>query len=452
MTVVPTTVGASMSELRRLTRELNLHVPPSYFTTTTSRLPYEQAISSLLRGDSGPLHLYIGVPLCEEHCRFCMYFYGFADDEGRRAEECLVGIEELLRAVAPDVQRNVAGMYIGGGTPTILTARQIDRLLTAVNETFTFESTSQCTFEMSPRSFSRDKVRSMVRHGVGRVSFGVQSFDPRPVQQAGRAYVGPELVSEIISTCRTEGIDEINADLMVGLAGESAESLPESVEQLLRIGCPTVSIYRYRQARKDELESSGGLDAYVQTCESRIRRAVQVAERFGYEVSGRVDGEHIRLSAAGPCPWPERNLYETRFRPHLGNSLVGFGSGARSFSQDQRLVHCEHRAADGFKLVGREVEVEDCDGPSRLAAALVNGLFRDFYVDLKYLRDIHHATDWAGVEPAISYLVSAGILANAGELLTVALSHRAEWAYWDKLLYPTDWLRRRQQSQRLRVR
>lgn len=452
MTALSPTAYASMPELRRMTRELNLHVPPSYFAATTSRLPYEEAISSLLAADEAPLHLYVGVPLCEEQCRFCMYFYGFADEEGEKSEACLAGLEELCHAIAPAVGRRIAGMYVGGGTPTILAAGQIDRLLAAVNSTFTFEAGSQRTFEMSPRSFSRDKVRAMARGGVGRVSFGVQSFDVRPVRRAGRAYVGPQRVAEIIATCREEGIDEINADLMVGLADESAASLADSVEHLVGMGCPTVSIYRYRQARKAELDGRGGLDAYVRDCASSVARAVEVAAHHGYEVYGRVDGEHVRLSAPSPCPWPERNLYETRFRPHLGNSLVGLGSGARSFLRDERLVHCQHRSSAGFALVGRDVEVEDCDGPSRLAAALVNGLFRDFEVDLTPLRDVHREPDWSSVEPAISFLASAGILAATADALTVAPHHRAHWAYWDKLLYPADWLRRRQRSHRLRAR
>jgi coproporphyrinogen III oxidase-like Fe-S oxidoreductase len=448
----PTSIAAVRPELRQITRDLNLHVPPSYFTTSTSRMPYERALAPLIREDSDPLHLYLGVPLCEEHCRFCMYFYGYADEDGRKAEECLVGLEDLLRAITPDVERKVAGMYIGGGTPTVLSASQIDRLLAAVSSTFEFEATSQRTFEMSPRSFSRDKASAIADHGIRRVSFGVQSFDPEPVRQAGRAYVTPESVSDLIGACRDEGIVEINADLMVGLAGESDTSLCDSVEQLLQMGCPTVSIYRYRPARKVELVDNGGLDAYVTMCARRVQLAIDVADRHGYEVSGRVDGEHVRLSAPGSCPWPEANLYETRYRPHLRNSLVGLGSGARSFLRNDQVVHCEHRAADGFQLEGREVEVEYCDGPSQLAAAIVNGLFRDLRIDLRPLRSLHDPQDWQEVDPAIADLVSMGVLTESEGDLTVDAAHREEWAYWDKYLYPSDWLRRRQLSDRLRVR
>ncbi|MBK6969385.1 MAG: radical SAM protein [Candidatus Microthrix sp.] len=444
--------GDRIDELKQLTRELNLHVPPSSFASKVSQVPYEQALAPMLAADTGPLHLYVGVPLCEEHCRFCMYFYGLADASGADAEECVASMETFLAALAGSVERPVAGMYVGGGTPTVLSAEQIRRLLAAVNGAFEFEPNSQQTFEMSPRSFSPEKARAIAESGVHRVSFGLQSFDPEPVRRAGRGYVGPEAVGELIRSCLAVGIDEINADLMVGLDGESDDSLSRSVEQLLDLGCPTISIYRYRQARKVELDDAGGLDAYVATCAGRVERAVEIARSRGREVSGRIDGEHIRLVAPGEPRWEERNLYETRYRPRLRNSLVGVGSGARSFLRDEAMVHCAHRAADGFGLLGRPVEVEECDEEARASAALVNALFREFEVDLDELARQESVDPMTHFGSQLDHLVSVGVLIQDGQRLVVAPPHRGEWAYWDKLLYPPAWLQRRRRSWRLRVR
>lgn len=442
----------SMRELRRVTRTLNLHTPPPYFSSSTTRLPYEDALTTLVERDDGPLHLYIGVPLCEEHCRFCMYFYGYADPQGRKAAECLDGIERLLAVVRPSNRRRAAGMYVGGGTPSVLDAEQIDRLLTAVNGTFTFETRSQCTFEMSPGTFSRAKVAAVARSGVTRVSFGLQSFDPAPVAAAGRAYVGPWRIAEILRDCVAEGIEEVNVDLMVGLDRESDTSLSDSVDQLLRIGDPVISIYRYRQARQAELIERGGLDEYVKTCTRRVLRAIEAGARHGREASGRADGEHIRLVPPGGLERPERNLYETRYRPQLGNSLVGFGSGARSFEHDRLFFHLEHQASKGFDLLGRQVEVSECNATSRLAAALVNELFRDFEADVKDLLEVHGPDVWGSLAPALKNLEEASVLRRADDRLVVAEEHREDWVYWEKLLYPAGWLQRRQEAQGLRIR
>lgn len=452
MSPTPANGNRSMDDLVRLTRELNLHVPPSYFPSASYRVPYEEAIAPVVAPDDGPLHLYVGVPLCEEHCRFCMYFYGLADPDGAAAEACTGALERFLGSIRSEVDRPVAGMYVGGGTPSVLDEHQIERLLVAIRSTFELEATSQLTFEVSPRSFTPAKAAAIAAAGVGRVSFGVQSFDPEPVRRAGRGYVGPDVVAEVLASCRRVGIDEINADLMVGLDGEGDDSLVDSVRQLLDLGCPTVSIYRYRQARLTEVEAEGGLDAYVATCAERVRRAVDHAVERGREVSGRADGEHVRLVAPGPCPWPERNLYETRYRPSLRNSLVGIGSGGRSFLRDEQLVHCEHRRADGFELSGRLVEVEECDEPSRASAALVNALFRDLSVDLDEVTVVGGVDPIAHLGGQVERLVDEGVLERSGTRLTVLPEHRDAWAYWDKLLYPEGWLRQRERSRRLRVR
>ncbi|MEV0768679.1 radical SAM protein [Nocardia salmonicida] len=439
-----------LAGLAELTQALNLHVPPSYFPSTTTRLPYEQAVAPIVDSPTtGPTHLYVGVPLCEEHCNFCMYFYGFADVEGSAAQACVNGLTDFLAQLAPQVHTPIAGMYIGGGTPSVLEPVQIEGLLTAINATFAFEESAQRTFEMSPKSITEAKLVAVAANGIRRISFGVQSLDPEPVRRANRGYVGPARIARIFDQAAAAGITDVNADLMVGLAGEGPESLSDSVATLIKMSCPTISIYRYRPARKAELAASGGFARYVEECTAKVERAVAVATALGYVPNGRSDGEHLRLGPPVPCRWPERNLYETRYRPQWENSLIAVGSGGRSFQRDRRFVHCPHRPKAAFGLVGREVEVEDCDQPSRTAAALVNELFREFRVDLSTPE-----FDALPVEVAqpLDTLIARGIVGTDGQSLWVERAHRDAWMYWDKLLYPPRWLAERAQVDRLRVR
>ena len=446
-------IEADLGELVDLTRTFNLHVPPSYFASELESAPYQDAIAPVVapNGDE-PLSLYLGVPLCQEHCSFCMYFYGFADQEGAKARACVDGLTALLNALRGSPRRPIAGMYVGGGTPSVLTADQIAELLAAVNTTFTFEASAQRTFEMSPLSLTRAKLDAVVAYGVQRISFGIQSFDPNPVRMAGRRWHSPDAVREMLAHAFDAGVEDVNVDLMVGLAGESDDSLADSVQHLSEIGCPTVSIYRYRPMRQRELSARNGADAYVEVCQRRVALAVSAAERMGFHASGRSDGEHIRLTRSAECPWPERNLYETRYRPALSNSLVGLGSGGRSFLRDTRYVHCEHRAAAGFGLLDRLVEIELCTDHDRVAAALVNELFRDFRVDLAAVERSTRLSvdDTCGAD--LDYLIARGILRRDGNIVSVDKAHQADWMYWDKVLYPREWLYQRKGVPSLRVR
>lgn len=453
VTIGPMAIGGELGELVDLTRKFNLHVPPSYFASEVDTAPYQDAIAPVIapNGDE-PLSLYLGVPMCEEHCNFCMYFYGFADREGAKARECVEGLTGILNALRDLPRRPIAGMYVGGGTPSVLTPEQISELLEAVNASFAFEASAQRTFEMSPLSLTRAKLEAVVAHGVKRISFGLQSFDSTPVTLAGRRWHSPEAVGEMLTQAFAAGVEDVNVDLMVGLDGESDNSLADSVRQLFEIGCPTVSIYRYRPMRQRELAARNGADAYVEVCQRRVDLALSVADRVGFHASGRSDGEHIRLTRVSECPWPERNLYETRYRPALSNSLVGIGSGGRSFLRDKRYVHCEHRAAAGFGLLNRMVEIESCTDHDRVAAALINELFRDFRVDLAAVEKSTRVgiSDTCGAD--LDFLFERGILLREGDIASVDPAHRADWMYWDKVLYPREWLYRRKGVPALRVR
>lgn len=441
-----------IADLRDLTDRLNLHVPPSYFVSSRTHELYDDAVGPLLEISSAePLNLYIGVPLCAEHCSFCMYFYGLADDEGAKAEACVRGLEGFLHQIAArGPGRPVSGSYIGGGTPTILSASQIARLLAATRRAFAFEPAAQRTFEMSPRSASREKIEAIVAGGYNRVSFGVQSFDRAIVEQVGRTWADAPAVLDLIGSCRSAGLEEINVDLMTGLTGEQDRTLADAVEALTDETDLTISIYRYRPGRKAELAARNGMSDYVSRCADRVSAAVAVAARNGWRSSGRPDGEHVRLMRGPEARWPDRNLYETRYRPDLRNSLIGVGVAARSFLRDERMVHCEHRNSAGYDLCGRQVEVEYCDQVARVAAALVNGFFRDRCVDAALVEAQCGLAPEDAFGDELDYLLDAGIIGGTGRIYAIKPEHRLDWAYLDKLLYPPDWLRRRAEAVRLR--
>ena len=441
-----------IADLRRLTEKFNLHVPPSYFVSSVSREPYEDALDPILglRGDD-PVNLYIGIPLCEEHCSFCMYFHGLADADGARAEECLRGLEGFLRRIAGRGQRPVvSGSYIGGGTPTVLSASQISRLLGAVRSAFAFEPSAQRTFEMSPGSATPQKIEAIARGGYNRVSFGVQSFDRAMVERVGRTWASPPEVRELIGQCRGAGLDEINVDLMTGLDGEQNRTLADAVEALVDEAELTISVYRYRPGRSRELAARHGMNDYVSRCAERVAAAADIARRHGWRTSGRLDGEHVRLTPDRAMRWPERNLYETRYRPDLRNSLIGVGVAARSFLRNEQMVHCAHRASAGYELAGRLVEVERCDQASRVSAALVNEFFRDRQADAALVEAQCGLAPEDVFADELAYLIGEGVLCGTGRVYEIEPSRHAEWAYLDKLLYPPDWLRHRGETARLR--
>lgn len=438
---------------RAATAALNLHVPPSYFPTRTVHGRYEVAVQPLKGSDDpGPLHLYVGVPLCEERCRFCMYFNGLVDGSKARTESCTAGLVTFLDLLGSIAGRPVAAIYVGGGTPTVLEASQISRLCVALGSAFDFEPQAQRTFEMSPGTATPAKIDAIAAGGFNRVSFGVQTFERAALEMSGRSYSTPADVAALLTQLPRAGFVEVNVDLLVGIKGAQPGALADDTGVLLAAGCPTISVYRYRPARASEIAVRGGMDEYVRWCVGEVEAAAAVAEQHGFVALGPTNGEHVHFAGSPESPFPERNHYETRHGVGLGNSLMGVGASARSMLRDERFISCHHRAADGFELVGRRVEIQECDPPERLAAAIVNEFFRSGSADLALIG----AT--SGLDPRdvyaeeLTYLNNLGALKLDGSVARINPTFRDEWVYLDKLLYPPQWLADRISGKRVRVR
>ena len=386
------------------------------------RVHYLDALDALRLEPTDTVHLYLGVPLCEERCTFCMYYYSRTDDEGARAASTVRDLEKMIeRAFADPMTPDIDAMYIGGGTPSVLTVDEIERLLGAVNRHVRFEAGAQLTFEMSPRSATPEKITAVAAHGINRVSMGVRSFDEQVIRRAGRRPTSPQHLARCLDAAAQAGISDVNIDLLLGLDGDSETSVVASVEQLVGMGTPEISVYRYRPARADELADRGGLEAYVTRCAAQAAPAVALAERHGYHCSGRADGEHFKLSLE-PKAADARHAYLTRFDPDLANSLVGLGSASRTSLRDERFVYCRHDPS--FRVPPND-RVADRGRHGRRSSRSAEEL--DYLTE----RDVIDVTD--------------GMIAVRPDRLE-------EWVYFDKVSYPTEWLARRERETTVRIR
>lgn len=447
---VTTSPSERVQQARPLTAELNLHLPPAYFASRTTTEPYEDALVPFLAAGEGPLGVYVNVPLCEERCRFCMYFAGVVDGGGERAEDCVLGLEELLGRLADAGPRSAAALYIGGGTPTVLTPRQIRRLAAAIDAALPVEQRGQRTIECSPGTATPERLEAIIASGFNRVSFGVQSFDHGVLAASGRSHASPERVARLVHDLLDAGIDEINIDLMVGLDGSSTATLVDDARRLAATGVPTFSIYRYRPARADELQARGGMDRHVSRCSGAVLAAAAGVEPDGYLMQGAPDAEHVRF-ARQPSPFDEAQSYQTRYRVDLRNSVMGLGVGARSMLRDEQYIYCGHRSDERYRLTDRTVEVEYCDEADRLSAAVVNEFARSGRVDLATIGSSCGLDAATHFSEEVAYLVDLGALTVEGTTAVITPAHRDEWPYLDKLFYPPAWLQRLSR-QRVRIR
>src|ERR1700722_5748082 len=194
-----------------------------------------------------PLGVYISVPFCRTKCSYC----NFASDVFSRAvfdryvdRVCsdIASAPQVATEMGGQLEREVDSIYLGGGTPTLLEAGQLERIFTKVRSQFDVQAEAEVTVECAPGTLTAATLESLLRCGVNRVSLGVQSFVDQEAAAVGRLHKRATVLDDI-ARLRAAGISNINIDLIAGLPHQTAESWQESVTETIATGAPHVSVY-----------------------------------------------------------------------------------------------------------------------------------------------------------------------------------------------------------------
>ena len=194
-----------------------------------------------------PLGIYISVPFCRTKCSYC----NFASDVFSRAvferyvdRVCadIANAPQVAAEMGGQMERAVDSIYLGGGTPTVLEAAQLERIFAAVRRQFDVSPDAEVTVECAPGTLTGAMLESLLRCGVNRVSLGVQSFVDQEAAAVGRLH-NRATVLEDIARLRAAGITNINIDLIAGLPHQTAESWEFSLAETIATGAAHVSVY-----------------------------------------------------------------------------------------------------------------------------------------------------------------------------------------------------------------
>ena len=188
-----------------------------------------------------PRALYIHIPFCTNKCHYCDFTSYVL--KGQPVDEYLGALERemamTVQQLAPEIIHTV---FVGGGTPTVLTPPQMERFLSSVKKYFPIHPDAEFTMEANPGTTDLDKLKAMKAGGVNRISFGVQSFDNVLLERIGRIH-NVEDVYKSIENARLAGFNNLSIDLMFGLPGQTVELLADSVNRALELNLPHYSLY-----------------------------------------------------------------------------------------------------------------------------------------------------------------------------------------------------------------
>jgi oxygen-independent coproporphyrinogen-3 oxidase len=322
------TVSAAEQEKTGLGNYFIANYPPFSFWKNTYLSDAETAVDSPPRAGV-PLGLYLHIPFCRKRCKFC-YFRVYTDKNASDISVYLDAITkevELLSKTACGGGRALDYVYFGGGTPSYLSATQLDGLMTRLREIMPWDSAREVTFECEPGTLQKHKLEMLRKHGITRLSLGVENFKPEILQYNGRAHLEEEIY-RAFGWARELGFPQINLDLIAGMVGEDWDNWKRCVAKTIELAPDCVTIYQmelpYNTVFSRELKVIGNDEPGLAVADWPTKRAwtkyaFDELVKAGYDISSATT--------------VVKNKAKTRFvyREALWRGADMFGTGVASF-------------------------------------------------------------------------------------------------------------------------
>lgn len=328
---------------------------PPFSSWTRERIPaLQQRLAQAPAAAAPMLGLYLHVPFCEHRCRFCYYLSH--DDRAAAIDPYLEALAKELSLLGRTpylAERGLGFVYVGGGTPSLLSVARLGRLLDSMQSLFSWDDALEVTVECAPRTTTREKLRLLRERGVTRLSLGVQHLDDEVLERSGRVHLVADAERAWADVERTE-FPVTNVDLIVGLPGETDDSLARTLERVIQWSPASITLYQleiplntplYRLLHgdlgdpRDPRDPAGAGDpspAGWPTKRARLGRAFERLQADGYTVA----------TAYAAVRDPVRHRFVYQDEQYRGADLLGVG--VASFSYLGGIHHQNETALDAY--------------------------------------------------------------------------------------------------------
>jgi oxygen-independent coproporphyrinogen III oxidase len=346
--------------------------------------------------------IYLHIPFCKSRCSYC----DFATDVYRTSD----AVERYVQAICAEIPGTTVDVvkadtvYFGGGTPSLLSAEQVEKILTAVNCEFDVSPDAEVTMEMNPATVTPETLTAYKNLGINRASFGVQTFNDRELKLLARGHNATDAV-DTFEHLRDAGFENISFDLIAGLPGQTLDQWRRNLVQAIEMQPEHLSLYIL------EVHESTPLAEQLKSGRRPLPDEALAAEMYEMMLD--------KLGSAGYRQYEISNFalpgFESRHNSKYWRlePVYGFGVSAHSFDGYQRYSNERDTAkyveqVEGFG--GAEVFRERIDAASEfvfLGLRLANGIDLNEYrarfgVDLaaKYSDELAEARAVGLVESA----------------------------------------------------
>ena len=269
----------------------------------------QQGLKAAAELKEDEISLYVGIPFCPTRCAYCSFVSNSVERSFRLVQPYLDGLHAEVEQAARLVKElglKIKSFYMGGGTPTTLTAAQMDELLCRIRKNFDLNNCVEYTIEAGrPDTIDRDKMLVLKDHGTTRVSINPQTMEDHVLRAIGRRHTAAE-IEQAMELVKAVGFDHVNMDLIAGLPEDTAEGFCRSLDRVLQLGADNVTVHTLSLKKGSRLTLEG----------SRIPDAAEVGRMLDYA--------NPTLRKAGFAPYYlYRQKYMSGSFENVGWSLPG---------------------------------------------------------------------------------------------------------------------------------
>ncbi|MFZ3105590.1 MAG: radical SAM family heme chaperone HemW [Smithella sp.] len=321
--------------------------------------------------------LYIHIPFCLSKCGYCSFY----------SIKSIHLIPEYIAALKKEIKyyRNVFSsfdtIYIGGGTPSLLSVQQIDDILTTVNKYYKIDRRAEITIEVNPGDVSLEYLQALRKSGINRLNIGVQSFDDKILQLLGRRHSAREAIAAI-EAARATGFDNLGIDLIYGVHGLSIKSWKNTLQKAVSFKPEHISCYQLSLDDETSLFKKYSLNEWHFPDENtELKLFLTTADEL--ENAGYIHYEVSNFARLDKF----KSRHNHKYWQHT--SYLGLGPAAHSFLNNKRWWNTSAVKTYLNKIAQGKMPVEDMETLSTeqlQLEALFLGLRTKAGIDLKHYK------------------------------------------------------------------
>ena len=246
----PAKLAAGLLEEGKSEEEADRILRDTYFVSESRRklcLPCAKAgLEAKRELQKNEISLYVGIPFCPTRCAYCSFVSNSVEKSFHLVEpylQALLAEADSAAAMVKDLGLKVRSFYMGGGTPTTLTAEQMDRLLGRLREGFDLADAVELTVEAGrPDTITAEKLAVLRKNDVDRISVNPQSMDDRVLAAIGRRHSGDD-IRRAMELVNAAGFPHVNMDLIAGLPEDTPESFRRTLDEVVAFGTDNITIH-----------------------------------------------------------------------------------------------------------------------------------------------------------------------------------------------------------------